>query len=112
MMKVVLKLEYLDDKIKQKVMRKVSVVYGVDSISIDTKDKKLTVTGTVDPVELVSKLKKLCHIEIVFVGPAKKEEAKKADDKKGDDKKKEAAAIKGYPVPVCYQYQPPYLQYP
>ncbi|KAF3616205.1 putative heat shock protein 83-like [Capsicum annuum] len=117
MKKVVLKLEYLDDKVKQKVMKKVSVVYGLDSISIDTKDKKLTVTGTIDPVELVSKLKKLCHTEIVFVGPAKepdkkKEEAKKADDKKGDDKKKEAAAIKAYPVPVCYQYQPPYLQYP
>ncbi|KAM3309169.1 heavy metal-associated isoprenylated plant protein 39 [Capsicum chacoense] len=117
MMKVVLKLEYLDDKVKQKVMKKVSVVYGLDSISIDTKDKKLTVTGTIDPVELVSKLKKLCHTEIVFVGPAKepqkkKEEAKKADDKKGDDKKKEAAAIKAYSVPVCYQYQHPYLQYP
>lgn len=121
-MKVVLKLEYLDEKVKQKVMKKVSVVEGVDSLSIDTKDKKLTVTGNVDPVELVSKLKKLCHTEILFVGPAKepekkkdepkKEDAKKTDDKKGDDKKKEAAAIKAYPAPVYFQYQQPFQHYP
>ncbi|KAK4355463.1 hypothetical protein RND71_024434 [Anisodus tanguticus] len=117
MMKVVLKLEYLDEKVKQKVMKKVSVAEGVDSISIDS-DKKLTVTGNVDPVELVSKVKKLCHTEILSVGPAKepekkKDEPKKEDDKKGDDKKKlEAAAIKAYPAPVYYQYQQPNQHYP
>ncbi|KAJ8543115.1 hypothetical protein K7X08_005638 [Anisodus acutangulus] len=117
MMKVVLKLEYLDEKVKQKVMKKVSVAEGVDSISIDS-DKKLTVTGNVDPVELVSKVKKLCHTEILSVGPAKepekkKDEPKKEDDKKGDDKKKlEAAAIKVYPAPVYYQYQQPNQHYP
>ncbi|XP_015078632.1 heavy metal-associated isoprenylated plant protein 12-like [Solanum pennellii] len=110
MMKVVLKLEYVDEKIKQKVMKKVSVVEGVDSMSIDTKDKKLTVIGNVDPVVLVSKLKKLCHTEIVLVGPAKEPEKKKDNEpKKTQDKKK--AAIKAYPAPVLYQYQP-YPQYP
>ncbi|CAN4101379.1 unnamed protein product [Withania somnifera] len=117
MMKVELKLECLDEKVKQKIMKKVSVVEGLDSISIVTKEKKLTVTGNVDPVELVSKLKKLSHTEILFVGPAKepekkKEEAKKKDDKKGDDKKKEAAEIKASLAPVYYQYQQPYQHYP
>ncbi|KAK4718460.1 hypothetical protein R3W88_016798 [Solanum pinnatisectum] len=100
MMKVVLKLEYLDDKVKQKVMKKVSGVEGVDSVSIDTKDKKLTVTGNVDPVELVSKLKKLCHTEIL--------------SKKPDEKTKKAAATKAYSelAHYHYQYQRPYRHYP
>ncbi|XP_059301885.1 heavy metal-associated isoprenylated plant protein 12-like [Lycium ferocissimum] len=90
----------------------------VDSISIDSKDKKLTVTGNVDPVELVSKVQKLCHTEILSVGPAKepekkKDEPKKEEAKKQDDKKKEAVAIKAYPAPVYYQqYQQPYQHYP
>ncbi|XP_055830377.1 heavy metal-associated isoprenylated plant protein 12-like [Solanum dulcamara] len=117
-MKVVLKLEYLDERVKQKVMKKVSVVEGVDSISMDTKDKKLTVTGSVDPVELVKKLKKLCHTEIVSVGPAKEAEKKKDEPKKEEaketaEKKKEAlAAIKAYPAPVYYQYLQPNQHYP
>ncbi|WMV33999.1 hypothetical protein MTR67_027384 [Solanum verrucosum] len=117
--KVVLKLEYLDDKVKQKVMKKVSGVEGVDSVSIETKDKKLTVTGNVDPVELVTKLKKLCHTEILSVGPAKeaekkKEEPKKEEAKKPDEKKKEAAATKAYSelAHYHYQYQRPYPHYP
>lgn len=94
-------------------------VAGVESISIDTKDKKLTVTGNVDPVELVKKLKKLCHTEIVSVGPAKEAEKKKDEPKKAeakktdDDKKKEAvAAIKAYPAPVYYPYLQPNQHYP
>ncbi|OMO79593.1 hypothetical protein CCACVL1_13560 [Corchorus capsularis] len=51
---------------------------------MDMKDKKLTVVGGVDPVDVVSKLRKLCHVEILTVGPAKEE---KKDDKKDDGKK-------------------------
>ncbi|MCD7469422.1 hypothetical protein HAX54_008469 [Datura stramonium] len=43
----------------------------VESISIDSKEKKLTITGNIDAVSLVSKLRKLCHTDIVSVGPAK-----------------------------------------
>lgn len=65
---------------------------GVDSISMDMKEKKLTVIGDVDPVEVVSKLRKTWHTEIVSVGPAKeekKDDKKKEDDKKKDDGKKD-----------------------
>lgn len=68
-------------------------------MAMDMKEKKLTVIGTVDPVEVVNKLKKKWHTEILTVGPAKepekkkeepkKEEGKKEDGKKEDDKKKQ-----------------------
>ena len=64
---------------------------GVESVSVDTEDKKLTFTGDIDPVRVVSKLRKLCDTEIVSVGPAKekkKEEPRKEETKKPKEKKK------------------------
>lgn len=104
---------------------------GVDSIAMDMKDKKLTVTGDIDPITVVGKLRKVCHTEIVTVGPAKepekkkeepkkeepkKEEAKKKEEPKKDDKKKDDGpqAVKpmvyqAYPMPYYHQ-QPYYYQ--
>lgn len=64
-------------------------------------EKKLTVVGAVDPVQVVGKLKKSWHTELLTVGPAKepekkdekKAEPKKDDGKKEDDKKKESEKI-------------------
>jgi len=59
---------------------------------LDTKDKKITLIGDMDPLNVVSKLRKLCHAEIISVGPAKeekKEETKKEEEEKKEEKKKE-----------------------
>lgn len=73
-------------------MKAVSGLSGIDSISMDMKDKKMTVIGDVDPIKVVSKLKKQWHTQILTVGPAKEE--KKDEGRKDDDnKKKESEQI-------------------
>lgn len=99
---------------------------GLESISLDPKDKKLTVTGNIDPIDVVAKLRKICNTEIISVGPAKEPEKKKEEPKKAADNKKkaeEAAAqlLKAYQQayyqnPYCYQHHhaqsPATLPYP
>ncbi|KAG9135433.1 hypothetical protein Leryth_007194 [Lithospermum erythrorhizon] len=107
MKKLELKLDLIDGKDKRKAMKTVSSLPGIDEITMDMKGKKLTVIGTVDPVSVVSKLRKFWPTDIISVGPAKepetkeepkKEEGKKEDEKeetKGDEQKKEESKEDG-----------------
>ncbi|GAB4861676.1 Heavy metal-associated isoprenylated plant protein 39 [Ancistrocladus abbreviatus] len=57
---------------------------------MDMKEGKLTVIGTVDPVKIVSKLRKYWPTtDVVLVGPAKEPE-KKEEPKKEEGKQEEA----------------------
>ncbi|XP_059662280.1 heavy metal-associated isoprenylated plant protein 39-like isoform X2 [Cornus florida] len=97
-------------------MKAVSSLQGVESLAMDMKEKKLTVIGHVDPVEVVSKLRKLFHAEILTVGPPKepekkkdepkKDEAKKDDGKKKDPNEQIAELVKAYKA-----YNPHMTQY-
>ncbi|CAA3029468.1 Serine threonine kinase [Olea europaea subsp. europaea] len=86
-LKLVIKVEVHDEKEKRKAMKAVSRLGGIESLAIDMKEKKLTVVGGVDPVQVVSKLSKSWYTEILTVGPAKEPEKKKEEGKKDDAKK-------------------------
>ncbi|CAN1177808.1 Probable disease resistance protein RPP1 [Linum perenne] len=85
MKKLVLGLQLQKEIDKNRVMRMACGIAGVDSVSLDTKEKKLTVIGDFDFVVMVSKLRRLCLTEIISIGPAKKQDKKKEEDRK--DKK-------------------------
>jgi len=66
---------------------------GVDAISLDMKYKKMALIGDIDPVNVVSKLRKLCHAEIISIETAKEEKKKgKKERRRKERRKKERRA--------------------
>ncbi|XP_045796998.1 heavy metal-associated isoprenylated plant protein 39-like [Trifolium pratense] len=91
-------------------MKAISNISGVESVSLDIKEHKLTLTGDIDPVAVVGKLRKLCCPKILSVGPAKeakKEEKKKkgTEEKKDQNNKNSEAGV----VKICEAYHYPIM---
>ncbi|KAK2661780.1 hypothetical protein Ddye_000354 [Dipteronia dyeriana] len=75
--RVVMKLEINDDKDKKNAMETVLGFSGVDSISMEMKNNKLTMIGNIVPEDVVIELRKICQTELISVEPAKRPEEKK-----------------------------------
>ncbi|CAO2837156.1 unnamed protein product [Amaranthus hypochondriacus] len=104
MQKMVLSMDLQDNnKCKKKVLKMASSVPGIDSMSLDMKEKKLTLVGTMDLMQVVEKLRKTFHTVIVTVGPAKEEKPKA---KPKPDPKDKVPEIPYYYAPFPYQFLP------
>lgn len=70
-------------------MKTLSGIEGVLSVTVDEKDKKITVIGDTDPVYLTDSLRKFGFAELVSVGPSKEPEKKPNPEKKPEPEKKQ-----------------------
>ncbi|XP_059439423.1 heavy metal-associated isoprenylated plant protein 39-like [Corylus avellana] len=88
--KLIVKVFLHDERTARKAIKSISRLKGVESTSMNMKDKKLTLIGDMDPIEVVKNLKKVCSAEILSVGPAKEEEEPEKEKSKKRKEKEEA----------------------
>ncbi|KAL2920769.1 Heavy metal-associated isoprenylated plant protein 14 [Bienertia sinuspersici] len=109
--KAVIKVDIHDDiNCKKKVMKMASSIAGVETISVDTKNKILTVTGDMDPISVVQKLRKSYYADILTVGPDKEPEKPKEQPKKPEEPKPVVQVVDvGYPMQTYYYHPHRYI---
>ncbi|CAD6261894.1 unnamed protein product [Miscanthus lutarioriparius] len=92
----VLKVDTSCAKCKRKVLQAVTGLHGVDKVEVDSEKSTMTVTGTVDPVDVIVQARKAGRrASVLTIGPPPKpsEEKKPAEqDKKKTEEKKTTAA--------------------
>ncbi|XP_059440478.1 heavy metal-associated isoprenylated plant protein 39-like [Corylus avellana] len=86
--KLIVKVFLHDERTARKAIKSISRLKGVESTSMNMKDKKLTLIGDMDPVEVVKNLRKVCSAEILSVGPAKEEKKEEEEPEKEKSKKR------------------------
>ncbi|RCV15015.1 hypothetical protein SEVIR_3G026200v4 [Setaria viridis] len=94
----VIKVDTSCAKCKRKVLQAVSGLQGVDKIEVDSEKGTMTVTGTVDPVDVIVQARKAGRrASVITIGaPPKPAEEKKPEQqqKKADENKPAADAEK------------------
>ncbi|MCL7045336.1 hypothetical protein MKW94_018676 [Papaver nudicaule] len=69
--KIIVDVDFHDDRCRQKAMKYVTCIIGINSISMDNEKKQMTVIGDFDAVAIVNKLRKKNYCtKIVSIGPA------------------------------------------
>ncbi|GLJ10211.1 hypothetical protein SUGI_0124130 [Cryptomeria japonica] len=106
MKKMVLKVTIEDEKSKRKAFKVVAGVEGVDSVAVDMKEKKITVIGDADPVNVTAKLRKsgFGFADLLSVGPAKEEKKEEKKDKRKEETKVESPKIVFIEKPYGYGF--------
>ena len=90
-------------------------------MSMDMKEKKLTVVGHVGIINMVKQLRKLCHTDLVLVGSPveaaekkKKEGPKEPNEPKKPKEKKDSQDASygnpGYTITTFYHYDPGHVE--
>lgn len=86
---VVLKIDLHCEGCAKKVRRSVKHFEGVDKVTTDSANNKITVTGTVEPERLRERVEYKTKKKVELVSPQPKKDEKKSDDKpekKAEDK--------------------------
>ncbi|CAN6236533.1 unnamed protein product [Urochloa humidicola] len=86
----VVKVDTSCAKCKRKVLQAVSGLQGVDKIEVDSEKGTMTVTGTVDPVDVIVHTRKAGRrASVISIGaPPKPAEEKKTEQQKPAEEKK------------------------
>ncbi|OEL24350.1 hypothetical protein BAE44_0014629 [Dichanthelium oligosanthes] len=90
----VLKVDTSCAKCKRKVLQAVSGLQGIDKIEVDSEKSTMTVTGTVDPVNVIKQARKAGRrASVVSIGsPPKPAEEKKPEEQKKTTEEKKTSA--------------------
>ncbi|KAF0890930.1 hypothetical protein E2562_005057 [Oryza meyeriana var. granulata] len=107
--KTVLRVDTSCHKCKRKILQAVSGLQGVDKIEIDSEKSTMTVTGSVDPVDVIERTRKAGkRANVVTIGPPASSSSKPAEQKKkqpaAEEKVYSAAAEKRAPEPPATVY--------
>nr|DAD40785.1 TPA_asm: hypothetical protein HUJ06_015108 [Nelumbo nucifera] len=82
----VMKVNIYCQKCKQELISAISGLRGVDKVEVDVANGTLTVTGTVDPYDVLIHTKKTGKfVDVVSIGPPPKSEANNNPEPKVDN---------------------------
>ncbi|VAH99803.1 unnamed protein product [Triticum turgidum subsp. durum] len=113
--KMVMKVALNDSSQQRKALKALSNLHGIDAIAADLPGGRITVTGVVDPVDVVGKLRRLFgNAEIVSVDVVGKEESERKGKKEPPPPPpppRPPPKIVECPYPYPFPYPPPRYEF-